>query len=82
MLHAIDAAHETAAVGTIFTDEDGAPVLHMHATLGRDGKAKTGCTRPGLDVWLIGEVIIMEILGTDMVRKVDAQSGFKLLEKV
>jgi len=81
MLHAITGAHEVAAVGTIFSDEDGTPILHMHAALGRDGKTHTGCIRPGLDVWLVGEVIIMEILGTDMLRKTDKRSGFKLLSK-
>lgn len=81
MLHAIDDAHEVAALGTIFPDEDGAPILHMHAALGRDGKTRTGCIRPGLDVWLVGEVIIMEILGSDMLRKTEEKSGLKLLSK-
>ena len=81
MLHAIKAAHEVAAVGTIFPNEDGTPVLHMHAALGRDGETRTGCIRPGLDVWLIGEVIIMEILNTDLIRKKDKESGLALLCK-
>ncbi|QJB57919.1 PPC domain-containing DNA-binding protein [Pseudodesulfovibrio sp. zrk46] len=81
MLHAITGAHEVAALGTIFSDEEGSPILHMHAALGRDGKTRTGCIRPGLDVWLVGEVIIMEILGTDMIRKTEAKSGLKLLSK-
>lgn len=81
MLHAIDDAHEVAALGTIFPDEDGTPILHMHAALGRDGKTRTGCIRPGLDVWLVGEVIIMEILGSDMLRKTEEKSGLKLLSK-
>lgn len=81
MLHAIAGAHEVAAVGTIFPDESGAPVLHMHAALGRDGKTRTGCIRPGLDVWLVGEVVILEILGNDMLRKKDTKSGLALLGK-
>jgi len=81
MLHTINGAHEVAAVGTLFSDEEGTPVLHMHAALGRDGKTRTGCIRPGLDVWLVGEVIIFEILETDMLRKTDKKSGFKLLSK-
>ena len=81
MLHAISSAHEVAAVGTLFPNEEGTPVLHMHAALGRDGKTRTGCIRPGLDVWLVGEVIIMEILNTDMLRKKDEKSGFALLCK-
>ena len=81
MLHTISAAHEVAAVGTLFPNEKGTPVLHMHAALGRNGKTRTGCIRPGLDVWLVGEVIIMEILNTDMLRKLDEKSGFALLSK-
>ena len=81
MLHAISGAHEVAAVGTLFRDEDDEPILHMHAALGRDGKTRTGCVRPGIDVWLVGEVIIMEILDSGMVRKADRKSGLKLLGK-
>ncbi|MBI9080188.1 MAG: DNA-binding protein [Pseudodesulfovibrio sp.] len=81
ILHAIDTAHEVSATGTIFPDEEGTPVLHMHAALGREGKTRTGCIRPGLDVWLVGEVIIMEILNTDMLRKKEKKSGLALLCK-
>ena len=81
ILYPISGAHEVVAVGTLFSDDEGTPILHMHAALGRDGKTHTGCIRPGLDVWLVGEVIIMEIIGTDMLRKVDKKSGLKLLSK-
>ena len=81
MLFPISAAHEVAALGTLFRNEAGDPMLHMHAALGRDGKTSTGCIRPGLDVWLVGEVVILEILGTDMLRKVEAKSGLALLTK-
>lgn len=81
ILFPISDAHEVAALGTIFSDDEGTPILHMHAALGRDGKTHTGCIRPGLDVWLVGEVIIMEILGADMLRKTEAKSGLKLLSK-
>ena len=77
----VNGAHEVVALGTLFPDEAREPVLHMHAALGRDGLTRTGCIRPGLDVWLVGEVIIMEILGTDMLRKVESKSGLALLCK-
>lgn len=77
----INGAHEVAALGTLFPDEEGTPILHMHAALGRDGKTRTGCIRPGLDVWLVGEVVIMEIIGSDLLRKTEAKSGLKLLSK-
>jgi predicted DNA-binding protein with PD1-like motif len=74
-------AHEVLGLGTLYPDEDGVPVLHMHAALGRDGETLTGCIRPGLDVWLVGEVIIMEIEGSELLRKQDAQYGLCLLTK-
>lgn len=81
ILHPINGAHEVLGMGTLFPNEDGEPVLHMHAALGREGRTHTGCIRPGLDVWLVGEVIIMEIQGTDMLRKKEAKSGLALLCK-
>jgi predicted DNA-binding protein with PD1-like motif len=70
---------EAAAVGTIFPGPDGAPSLHLHATLGRGDTARTGCARPGLDVWKIFEVVILEIEGLDLARLPDAATGFTLL---
>lgn len=72
-------AHEAAAVGTLFPDESGKPKLHMHATFGRGESVKTGCIRPGIDIWTIGEFVIMELVGVDLVRKRDAATGFELL---
>jgi predicted DNA-binding protein with PD1-like motif len=80
MLLPIDGAHEVAGVGVIAPDEHGKPVLHIHAALGRSGKTMTGCLRPGVTTWLVGEVIIYEILGAEASRVSDARSGFALLE--
>jgi predicted DNA-binding protein with PD1-like motif len=76
----IDGAHEVVGVGVLAPDEDGKPVLHIHAALGRAGKTMTGCLRQGVTTWLVGEVILYEIFGADMVRTKDKQSGFELLE--
>ncbi len=79
MLLPVDGAHEVAAVGTIAPDKDGKPVLHIHAALGRSGKTMTGCLRPGVSTWLVGEVILYEILNVDVARLLDEKSGFELL---
>ncbi len=76
----VNDACETAGVGLIAPDEEGNPVLHLHAALGRAGHTITGCTRPGLKTWLVGEVIIWEILDSEAIRKKDSTSGFTLLE--
>jgi len=81
ILFPITGAHEVAAVGTLFPDESGTPVLHMHAALGREGRTHAGCIRPGLDVWLVGEVVILEILDSGMLRRTDPASGLPLLAK-
>ncbi len=76
----VEGAHEVAGVGIIAPDKDGKPVLHIHASLGRGDKALTGCLRPGVKTWLVGEAIIYEILGTKARRLPDKASGFELME--
>ena len=80
MLLPVDGAHEVVGVGTIAPGGDGKPVLHIHAALGRSGQTMTGCLRPGVTTWLVGEVIIYEIIGADVARVLDKESGFELLE--
>ncbi|MEE8469891.1 MAG: PPC domain-containing DNA-binding protein [Dehalococcoidia bacterium] len=82
MLLPIDGAHEVAGVGVLAPGEDGKPVLHIHAALGRAGKTMTGCLRPGVTTWLVGEAILYEILGASMARIRDEESGFALLQPV
>lgn len=79
IIHALQGIQEVVAVGTIFPNEAGEPSLHMHGASGREGGATVGCTRAGVEVWLVGEVIIIEIMGTGGVRKKDPATGFHLL---
>jgi predicted DNA-binding protein with PD1-like motif len=79
MLADILGVHESAGVGMIFPDADGAPKLHMHATFGRGEEVRTGCIRPGIDVWVIGEFVLIELLGLDIARRRDPKTGFELL---
>jgi predicted DNA-binding protein with PD1-like motif len=80
MLLPIDGAHEVLGLGTLAKDENGKPILHMHSAMGRSGNTITGCIRPGVDAWLIGEAIIYEILDTSARRTKDVESGFTLLD--
>ena len=80
MEYVLDGVHEIAGVGTLFPDEDGEPVLHMHITGGRKDSAITGCIRRGVKTWLVTEIIIHEIIARDACRKFDPESGFTLLE--
>jgi uncharacterized protein len=72
--------HETCGVGTIFQNEEGKPKLHMHASFGRNQETITGCVRLGVDVWQIGEVIMLELTGGSAQRAVDKKTGFEFLE--
>ena len=74
----LEGVHEIAAVGTIFANTAGQPILHLHAALGRDGRTITGCTRTGLEVWLVAEAIITEITDTTAHRVLD--QGLELLQ--
>jgi predicted DNA-binding protein with PD1-like motif len=80
MLLPVDGAHEVVGVGVLAPGEDGRPVLHVHAALGRSGATLTGCLRPGVTTWLVGEVILYEIVGTTARRTKDQASGFALLD--
>lgn len=80
MLLPVDGAHEAAGVGVIAPGEDGRPRLHIHAALGRSGQTITGCLRPGVSTWVVGEVIIYEITGARVSRVRDGETGFSLLQ--
>ena len=75
----IDGAHEVVGVGVLAPDEEGKPVLHIHAALGRAGHTTCGCLRPGVETWIVAEVILYEILGAEATRVRDKESGFSLL---
>jgi uncharacterized protein len=79
LVHMLSGSQEVLALGTLVPNEAGEPVLHMHAAAGREGGATVGCTRAGVDVWLVGEVVLLEILATDARRRKDPGTGFQLL---
>ena len=80
MITFLTGVHEACGVGTIFADEKGKPKLHMHASFGRNESTITGCVRMGVDVWRIGEVVILELLGAAAHRAKDKETGFEFLE--
>ncbi len=80
MVTLLKGAHEAAGVGTIFTNGQGTPKLHMHASFGRNEQAITGCVRKGVNVWLIGEVVILELTGSSARRAKNKDTSFEVLE--
>ena len=79
MTHELAGVHEVAGTGTIFPDEQGRPLLHMHIVGGRGATAVAGCIREGVKVWQIMEVVLFELLDSTGVRAKDPETGFELL---
>jgi predicted DNA-binding protein with PD1-like motif len=72
-------AHEVTGTGTLFSDENGTPLLHMHMACGREEQTTTGCIRAGVKVWHVMEAVIFELLDTTAKRVVEQPLGIKLL---
>jgi predicted DNA-binding protein with PD1-like motif len=80
MVTLLEGVHEACGVGTIFADKEGKPKLHMHTSFGRNESTITGCVRMGVDVWQIGEVVILELACEKACRAKDKETGFEFLE--
>jgi len=76
----LEDVHEVAGVGTLFPDDEGNPILHMHMACGRNDETVTGCVRTGVKVWRVMEVVLFELVGSTGVRRHDEATGFKLLQ--
>ena len=79
MEYVLDDVYEVTGCGTIFPDEDGNPILHMHLACGRNEHTVTGCVRAGVKVWHILEIIITELTRCAAKRRLDATTGFRLM---
>ena len=80
MVTLLEGIHEACGVGTIFTDEKGKPKLHMHTSFGRSENTVTGCVRMGVEVWEIGEVVMLELACEKACRVKNKKTGFEFLE--
>lgn len=79
MTHILENVSEVTGVGTIFPDDEGNPVMHMHIACGRKSATITGCIRRGVRVWHVMEIILFELLDTTGIRLMEPALGFKLL---
>lgn len=71
--------HDAMVMGTIFPDEAGHPVVHLHGTMARGERVTMGCLRLGVHVWEVAEVVVMELSGTKALRRFDPEVGFSRL---
>ena len=79
MEHIIEDVHEIVGTGTLFPDEEGNPILHMHMACGRNDNTVTGCIRGGVKVWQVMEVILYELVDTSGRRVLEPDLGLRLL---
>lgn len=77
-VEAFNDARELVGAGTLFW-QDEQPSLHFHAGVGRGATALVGCPRVEMAVFLVLEVVVIELLGIDASRTLDPLSGFHLL---
>jgi predicted DNA-binding protein with PD1-like motif len=77
--YVLENVHDIAGAGTLFPDQQGNPVLHMHMACGRNSSTRTGCIRRGVKVWHTMEVILFELLESKGKRMFDSETGFTLL---
>jgi len=80
MEHVLEDVREIAGAGTLFPDEDGRPVVHLHMACGRNSNTITGCIRRGVKVWQVMEIILFELTDSTAVRVFNPELGFHLLE--
>ncbi|KJS13916.1 MAG: DNA-binding protein with PD1-like DNA-binding motif [Peptococcaceae bacterium BRH_c8a] len=70
---------EIIGLGTMFRDGE-EPLFHLHGALGRGDTALMGCIRGTSEVYLVAEVILLEIKGAGAGKELDPTSGLKMLK--
>lgn len=75
-----DDGREILAIGTIFANEEDEPGLHIHGTMGREESVLTGCIRDFSEVYLVVELVIMELKGVQASRCYDPRLMINTLE--
>ena len=80
MEHVLRNVHEVCGTGTLFPDDEGNPILHMHMACGRQTATVTGCIRTGVKVWHVMEIIIWELKNSTARRVFEKSTGFELMQ--
>jgi uncharacterized protein len=68
---------EIFGVATVYPGEGG-PKIHYHVSVGRGKEAYTGCLREKATAYLVVEAVVMEFLGVQARRELDARTGLIL----
>lgn len=71
----VNDTREVVGTGSVFWDDD-KPLIHLHAAMGHHGETLTGCVRKDIKVYLILELMLVEVVGIDVTRPWFKQGGF------
>lgn len=72
-------AWEIVGTGSVAAGADGAPEVHLHASLGRGGEVLTGCLRGEGRAFIVVEAVLFELAGIEAARRHDDATGLPLL---
>jgi len=71
----VENTREIIGTGSVFWDGD-QPLIHLHSAMGHHGETLTGCVRKNSTVYLVIELMLMEITGIDVTRPWFEKGGF------
>lgn len=66
---------EVLGMGSVFWDDE-QPLIHLHAAMGHHGDTLTGCVRRDSQVYLVIELMLIEVTGIEVTRPWFAKGGF------
>jgi len=71
----VENTREVLGTGSVFWDND-KPLIHLHAAMGHHGETLTGCVRKDSKVYLVIEMMLVEVQGIDVTRPWFERGGF------
>jgi len=71
----VEDAREIIGTGTVFWDKD-TPLIHLHAAMGHHGDTLTGCVRRNSRVYLVIELMLVEVTEIEVTRPWFTEGGF------
>lgn len=71
----VEDAREILGIGSVFWEGD-TPRIHLHAAMGHHGETLTGCLRKDSRVYLVIELMLMEVTGIEVTRPWWPVGGF------
>ena len=75
-----DSGWEVFGTGSVFTDEDKKPCVHIHTAMGKSKKTLTGCVRKDSRVFGAVEAVLYEVKGAKASKGIDPATGLKMLK--